>query len=190
MREKTFRNALLNQFKNKVPQKILDIGCGTGTLALMIKAQHPETVVVGIDGDPKILEFARSKAKNEDLDFNLSRAYSTNLPFENDTFDLATNTMMLHHLSDRDKVKTLQEAHRVLKRNGEINIADWGSPSSILTSGGYYVIQYLDGFDTTESNKKGKIFDYLKEAGFGSVEEERRIDTVLGTISLHRGIKT
>ncbi len=189
MREKDFRTALLNQFQNKNPQKILDIGCGTGTLAIMLKQKFSQAIVAGLDGDADILEIAKSKAENAGVKLDLRRGFSTDLPFENESFDVVTNTIMLHHLSDEDKVTTLKQARRVLKRGGEINIVDWGPPSNQLTGFGYYVIQLLDGFDTTTSNKKGLILHFLKEAGFVSITESKKIDTILGTICLYQGIK-
>jgi SAM-dependent methyltransferase len=42
--------------------RVLDLGCGTATLTLLVKKEHPDADVTGIDGDPKILEIARLKA--------------------------------------------------------------------------------------------------------------------------------
>ncbi len=190
MREKDFRTALLNQFQNKNPQKILDIGCGTGTLAIMLKQKFSQAVVAGLDGDANILEIAKTKAQKAEVKLDLRRGFSTDLPFENESFNVVTNTIMLHHLSDEDKIVTLKEAHRVLKSGGEINVADWGSPSNYLTGFGYYFIQLLDGFDTTTSNRKGLILQFLRETGFTSATENTRVDTILGTICLYQGIKS
>ncbi len=53
----------MEQMRIEKGYRILDIGCGTGTLDIIIKKAYPDAEVVGIDGDPKILEIARSKIK-------------------------------------------------------------------------------------------------------------------------------
>src|SRR5215208_7030406 len=57
------RRDLLVQMGDLSDKKVLDVGCGTGTMAVMIKQAHPTADVVGLDGDPQILEIARVKAR-------------------------------------------------------------------------------------------------------------------------------
>ena len=60
-KENTFRRELLEQADLYSGNHILDLACGTGTFATMIKARHPEVTVTGLDGDPNILEIARKE---------------------------------------------------------------------------------------------------------------------------------
>ena len=59
MREESFKRRLIQQANIHPKMKVLDLGCGTGTLTLMLKRAHPEAEVTGLDGDPQVLDIAR-----------------------------------------------------------------------------------------------------------------------------------
>lgn len=61
-RESTFKPKLVEQARIEKGQRVLDLGCGTATLSILIKKTNPEAEVVGLDADPKILDIAKSKA--------------------------------------------------------------------------------------------------------------------------------
>lgn len=189
MREKRFKGLLVKQFHNQNPQNILDIGCGTATLTILMQKHYPKAQMTGLDGDESILAIAQKKMKQENFAFEFVKAMSYSMPFAENTFDVATSSIMLHHLSDSDKIKTLTEAHRVLKPNGEINIADWGKASNFMMRTLFHIIQLLDGYDTTTSNVQGRIPEFMQKAGFRDVKEVSKINTVLGTVSLYQGLK-
>lgn len=188
LRENFFKSALLNQATVPNPKSIIDIGSGTGTLTLMLNKKFPDAIVAGIDGDENILRIANQK------NTSLGKVYfqqgmSYNLPFDENDAHIITSSLMLHHLTDEDKVKTLQECWRVLKPKGEILIADWGVASNLLMRLFFYIVQFLDGFETTTSNTKGMIPEYIRQAGFTNVTVCQKIDTMLGTIDIYKGIK-
>lgn len=188
LRENFFKTALLNQASVPNPKSIIDIGSGTGTLTLMLSNKFPDAIVAGIDGDENIIRIANQKNNG------LGRVYfqqgmSYHLPFDENNADIITSSLMLHHLTDADKVKTLKECLRVLKPKGEMLIADWGKASNPLMRLLFYIVQFLDGFETTTSNTKGMVAEYMKQAGFASVTVCQKIDTVLGTIDIYKGLK-
>ena len=53
----------------------------------------------------------------------------------------------------------------------------------------FHIVQLLDGYDTTRANVKGKIPEFMQEAGFNKVQERAKINTILGTVSLYQGSK-
>ena len=73
MRESTFKRRLVEQARIEKGQRVLDLGCGTGTLTILIKKSHPEAEVIGLDGDPNILEIARTKIAKAGLDITLDQ---------------------------------------------------------------------------------------------------------------------
>src|SRR3712207_3623938 len=70
-RERTFKRRLLDQAAIVPGDRVLDLGCGTGTLALWAKRREPRAEVTGVDGDPAILEQARAKIAHEGADVRL-----------------------------------------------------------------------------------------------------------------------
>jgi ubiquinone/menaquinone biosynthesis C-methylase UbiE len=188
-REKSFKSALVEQARIGEGHRVLDLACGTGTLAVLLKKHAPHSEVVGIDADPKILEIARKKAKKAGVSVNFERGMSFDLPFPDRSFDSVVSSLFFHHLTRENKLKTLREVHRVLKPGGEFHVADWGAPANFLMSFASYFIQLLDGFETTSDSFAGLLPELIARAGFEAVEETRSFDSAFGTIRLHKSRK-
>jgi SAM-dependent methyltransferase len=71
------RRALLDEAALRPGQRVLDVGCGTGTLATLIKQLHPEVGVVGLDPDPKALARARRKAARTAVRVQFDQGFET-----------------------------------------------------------------------------------------------------------------
>lgn len=184
-REKTFKTALLEQARLSPDMSVLDLGSGTGTLTIMAKSACPTAQVIGLDGDEQVIEMARRKAAEAGVDITFDRGLSSDMPYPDNRFDIVLASLLFHHLSTQDKEATLAEVLRVLRPGGELHVADWGEPSNRLLRLGFYVVQVLDGFDTTADNVAGRIPELIRDAGFARVSEPRRIPTALGSISLY-----
>ncbi len=189
IRESTFKRHLVQQAAILDGHKVLDVGCGTATLTLLIKQTHTTANVVGIDADPDILDRARGKAKRSGLPILLDHGMSYQLPYADGTFDRVLSSLVFHHLTRERKVETLKEIHRVLRPEGELHIADWGKSSNRAMRAAFLLVQVLDGFETTTDNVNGLLPVLMEEAGFVGVEETKRFATVFGTLSLYRGRK-
>lgn len=188
-REKTFKRRLLEQSDIQYGHKILDLGCGTGTLAVQIKQTKPEAEVVSIDGDSAVLYIAQKKAEKANAEVDFRCCLSTNLPFSDNSFERVVSSLFFHHLTNAQKIKTMNEAFRVLKGGGQIHIADWGKPTNILMRFLFYSIQILDSFNTTEDNVDGLLPEMLKECGFGKTEICKNYSTIFGTMAIYSAIK-
>src|SRR5205823_12021876 len=119
------RRALLDQAFIRPGQRVLDIGCGTGSLVVLLKRLHPDVNVVGLDPDPKALARARRKAEQASVSIKFDQGYSDQLPHPDGSFDRVFSSLMFHHLKDQEKEKTLREVVRVLKSDGSFQMLDF-----------------------------------------------------------------
>jgi ubiquinone/menaquinone biosynthesis C-methylase UbiE len=127
--ERTYREKTLELAGLQAGQSVLDVGCGTGTLAIAAK-RHVGSAgkVYGIDASPEMIARARKKAKKASAEVDFDNAFVENLPFPNATFDVVLSTTMLHHLPDKARRQCLREAVRVLKPGGRFLAVDFGGP--------------------------------------------------------------
>jgi ubiquinone/menaquinone biosynthesis C-methylase UbiE len=109
------RRALLKQAALRPSQRVLDVGCGTGTLATMIKRLHPDVEVVGLDPDSKALARARRKVARAALSIQFDQGFADELPYPEASFDRALSSFMFHHLPPDEKGRMLRAVRRVLK---------------------------------------------------------------------------
>lgn len=110
-------------------EKVLDVGCGTGTLAMEVARRVGATgQVFGIDPGDNQIARARSKATRRNLSIEFQVGVIEHLDFPDQTFDVVLSTIMMHHLSDTLKRQGLAEIARVLKPGGRLVIADFQRP--------------------------------------------------------------
>jgi ubiquinone/menaquinone biosynthesis C-methylase UbiE len=184
-RERAFKEKLLAQAGLAAGMDVLDLACGTGTLAVWAKQRMPGARVVGIDGDPRMLERARAKARNTGLDIRFDEGMSFSLPYPDGSFDRVLTTLFFHHLGDADKERTIREVARVLRDDGELHVADWGPPSDPLMAAASMTIRVLDGFEPTRANFKGELPRLFERGGLGRVSKTHQFRTVTGTLALY-----
>jgi ubiquinone/menaquinone biosynthesis C-methylase UbiE len=185
LREQRFKRLLVEQAAIGVGHQVLDLGCGSATLTLMVKQLHPGAGVVGVDADSKILALARSKAIRAGVGVRFEAGSAADLPFPGASFDRVLSSLMFHHLCREEKRAALAEARRVLRPGGELHIADWGRPHGPGMRALFLLVQLLDGFESTGDSVRGILPRLLGEAGLEAVEERRRLRTVFGTLALY-----
>ena len=107
-------------------ETVLDVGCGTGALAIEIQSHVGVTGrVCGVDPAPRQIARARSKAAQRNVSIDFHIGVIEDLAFPDQTFDVVLSTIMMHHLPKHLKRKGLSEIARVLKPGGRLVIADF-----------------------------------------------------------------
>jgi len=144
MRERRFRRDLGARASTSLPQggTLVDVGCGTGTFAIAFADQRPDAELIGVDGDPEILALARRKSRAEQIDWR--EGLAGDLPLADQSADVMTMSLMLHHLLPAGKHAALSEARRVLRPGGHLCIADFGRPHDPLMRATFALIQIAD----------------------------------------------
>jgi len=184
-RESLFKRMLTEQANLQPGQHVLDLACGTGTLAVRMARSQPLAQITGVDGDPEVLARARKKIDRAGVRVRLDHADATALPYGSEQFDRVVTSLFFHHLIWADKRRAASEIMRVLKPGGELHLADWGKPKNWLMRWLFFPVQVLDGFANTRSHVSGQLVELFQQAGFQAVVERGQISTMFGTLALY-----
>jgi SAM-dependent methyltransferase len=189
-REATFKARVVRLAAPGAQHKVLDVGCGTGTLMHHLASAAPLAELHGVDPDGASLEIARRKLSSlpSTSTVQLRTGYANALPFADGSLTTVVSTLVFHQVQTHVKRESFREIHRVLARDGEFILADWGAPQNVLMRVMFFLVQTLDGFVTTADNVNGRIPQMLGDAGF-VVTHESDVATVFGTLSIWRARK-
>lgn len=110
----------INRLAISPHDRVLDLGCGTGTLLQRLIHLAPEAAFWGLDPSPEMLSVARQKLPSS---VALHLGTADQLPFPNESFDVVISTNAFHYF--RHPSHAIQEAKRVLKPDGRLVITDW-----------------------------------------------------------------
>ena len=121
------RQELIEQANITSGQRTLDIGCGTGSFAVLLKRQCADVEVIGLDPDPKALRRAKAKATRAAVSIQFDQGFADQLPYESRSFDRVFSSLMFHHLDEQTQQRTLTEVLRVLKPGGSFHLLDFAS---------------------------------------------------------------
>lgn len=133
-RERWFRDRILDLARLAPGETVLDVGCGTGSLAIRAKRRvGPAGAVFGIDASPEMLARAGRKARKAGLEIILNQAPAQTLPFPDGRFDAVLTTLVLHHLPRRAREQCGREMARVLKPGGRLLAVDFATPAKEQT---------------------------------------------------------
>jgi ubiquinone/menaquinone biosynthesis C-methylase UbiE len=126
-RERVFREKVVRLARLQPGESVLDVGCGTGSLAIAAKrCIGPTGTVYGIDASPEMLARAGKKARKAGIEVVFKHAVAEALPFPDAHFDAVLTTVMLHHLPHKARQQCACEIRRVLKPGGRVLAVDFG----------------------------------------------------------------
>lgn len=166
------------------PTRILDLGCGTGEMALAIARASRAVTLIGVDGDGDVLKRAAVKARAAGVKLELHEALADHVPLPDTDVDCVVSTLMFHHLELSAKCAALEEARRVLRPGGRLLICDIGRASDPLMRAAFFAVQLLDGFSNTRAHARGELPEIISQAGFSDVTVFGRYRTGGGTLDL------
>jgi ubiquinone/menaquinone biosynthesis C-methylase UbiE len=189
MPEDAFRSRVLEQARLAPGMRILDMGCGTGTLLIDAFRVQSDITAVGVDGDPSIVELASSKAVRAGAAVRFVAGLANRVPFRSGVFDRVFSTLMLHHLTHAEKTDALSESNRVLRSGGELHIADWGPPHTKAMHVASMLLRSFERPDRVDENLAGQLPELCRQAGFRAVRSTHRFRTVFGTLELIAAMK-
>jgi ubiquinone/menaquinone biosynthesis C-methylase UbiE len=187
MREERFKRRLIEQADVRGGHRVLDLGCGTGTLTVMVKQARPNAEVVGLDGDVNVLKIARAKADKAGVQLLLHQEMAYEIPYRDGYFDRVLSSLVLHHLTAADKKRTLADVFRVLRAGGELHVVDFGRPRTLYSR----LVAFVSArSEQMADNVRGRLPGMFREAGFENVEETGQFMTMAGALSFYRARKT
>ena len=164
-RDKAIRQKLMEIAAPSPGETVVDVGCGTGTLAIAIRPRVGEGAVHGIDASPEMIEVAKEKAAKAGSSVDFQVALIEAIPFPVASFDLVTSSLMLHHLPDDLKRQGFAEIRRVLKPGGRFLAMDFAAHSHSFVGHLLSVFGHSRGESIVN-----KLTPMLKDAGFADVE--------------------
>jgi ubiquinone/menaquinone biosynthesis C-methylase UbiE len=183
--ERRFRMPLVAALDVQPGERVLDVGCGTATLSLLIAQNTPAGLVAGIDIDPAMLAMGQYKVAAAGAAIALAAGSAAVLPYANAGFECVASSLMFHHLPTHVKLAMLAEVRRVLVPGGRIVILDFGPVGSGIVA---QTISALFGeFEEVGDNLAGRVPAFLAKTGFVDVS----VSNVAfgGVLKLYRGRK-
>ena len=190
-RERRWRNALIRQIAPRAKEVVADVGCGTGTLAVMLKRHAPSASIYGFDPDPEVLDRAERKARAENQIVNFTHANMDDIARKLSAARPAhiVSSLVFHQVRLDDKRQLLAAMAQALSAGGQLHVADYGWQRTAAMRLGFRIVQSLDGYAGTQPNADGCLPVLMHEAGFSRVAETAVIPTITGSISLYRAVK-
>lgn len=177
------RRTLVDQAALRTGFRVLDIGCGTGSLAVLVKTLFPGVEVVAVDPDPKALEIARRKVDGSGLPVRFDRGFADALGYPDASFDRVLSSMMFHHVPDDQKPMMLQEIRRVLKPGGRLELLDFDGPDGGLHGA---LGRLLHSHARLRGNSEDRVLQLLADAGFAGVRQTGSTRAFFGRLAYYQ----
>ncbi|KJY24920.1 class I SAM-dependent methyltransferase [Streptomyces sp. NRRL S-495] len=195
-RERLWRSLVAMHVAPRPEDVVVDVGCGTGSLAVLLSRVEPRATVIGVDPDPEALAVARRKAAAAGAVPGGTRGGGTpewRLGMGDDvaaivgagTADTVVSSLVLHQCPVPMKRAVLAAMHETLRPGGKLVIADYGKQRTAAMRLAFRVVQLADGKADTQPNADGVLPRLIAEAGFENVRESETVATLTGSLSLY-----
>lgn len=185
-REETWRQKLLTQLAPADGETILDVGCGTGTLAILIKQRAPQARVIGLDPDSRVLATAAKKAASAGVEVEWRQGFAHDAAAFAGSLDKVVSTLVFHQVPLEEKQRGVAAMFEAIRLGGEIHIADYCRQRGWHMRQLFRLIQLLDGKANTQANADGAIERIIGDIAGSPMAATAIINTPTGAISLFR----
>ncbi len=187
MGEGRFKPEWVRRMRIESGMRVLDFGCGTGTLTLLVWQMHPDARIVGFDGDRQVLTRARAKALRRQAPIGWVQALAWQLPYPDASFNRVLCSLVLHHLNSENELWALRQVYRVLRPGGELHVLDFGPPRGAWAR---LMARTALRLEETAEHTQGLLPERFRQAGFVQVEEVGYFQTPAGTLVAYRAVKS
>ena len=189
-RERRWRAALLAQVAPLDGESILDVGCGTGSFAILLKQAAPGARVIGLDPDPQVLAIAADKAKRAGVAIEWRQGFAQDAAAFAGAVDKAVSSLVFHQVPPVGKGKGLAAMFAAVRPGGEVHIADYArQPSRLMRILFRLTVQMIDGKADTQPNVDGALETELAALTGRQVRPTLVVPTLTGAISLFRATR-
>ena len=131
-REGRFRRRTLELAELQPGARALDVGCGTGSLAIAAARQQPTATIHGIDPAPEMIARAQAKATTAGVAPRFEVGIIEHLPYDDGSMDVVTSSIMMHHLPPETLSAGLAEILRVLTPGGRLVVVDFAGAGPLM----------------------------------------------------------
>jgi ubiquinone/menaquinone biosynthesis C-methylase UbiE len=179
------RRRLVAQAELTRGQRVLEVGCGTGSLLIEMGRQHPAVELVGLDPDPRALARAERKARRAGVRLRLDRGFSDAMPYEDASFDRVLSSFMYHHVPPDEKLAMFREIHRVLKPGGRLELVDFAGPER---AHGFFA-RMLHAHHIMKDNAEAHVIALMTEAKLSNAARVGDDAFLIGSVSYYQAVR-
>lgn len=179
------RRAMLDAASLRRGMRVLDVGCGTGSLLVELGRRGSAIELTGLDPDPAALARTRRKLERAGLAVRLDEGFADALPYPDARFDRVFSSFMFHHLARDAKQGMLDEVRRVLVPGGALHLLDFGGEAH----GRGLLARFVHSHDALRENFGGGIARLVQAAGFGRVREVSSQHTLFGRVTHYEALR-
>jgi ubiquinone/menaquinone biosynthesis C-methylase UbiE len=183
-REAEWRPLMVARIDPQPGQAVVDVGAGTGTLAVMLKSRCPQARIVALDPDPEALAMAQAKAQDAQVEIEWRQGFAETVDYPAGSIDHVVCSLVLHQVPLGQKRALLETMRAWVGERGTIHIADYARQRGTMRARFRATVQAGDGIADTQPNADGALEALFRELKLRKVGRDRHFVTRSGRFSL------